>query len=189
MSIVKDLLIDFSGNINLGNLHREIKSSSIATSFQGIRLNGNDVELVFEETPPSGELTTLNGLVSAHDRAVQPSTSAIIEIAVNQSKIKSKTFKRIARFLYDPSVYSSLTQIKFLGYIDSDSSTYDVQVFSQETEQVVASGSFSNSTEELRDLGAISNLPTETASKLEFWVKSDDKKDIYVESVYFYVHR
>ena len=63
---------DFSSGISVGQFHAEIVASSINDVLSGVFVDGDDVDIVFDTSLTSGEVTTLNSLVSAHTPGGEP---------------------------------------------------------------------------------------------------------------------
>lgn len=57
---------DFGGNLDTAQLHSEIDLSAIVTIISGINTNGDVVDIVFQSPLSGGDVTLLNGLVTAH---------------------------------------------------------------------------------------------------------------------------
>lgn len=68
--LVYSLSGDFNGNINIPKLSCAINSTALSVGFQGIGVDGDDVNICFDGIPSGSDTTIVNGLVSTHDPSI-----------------------------------------------------------------------------------------------------------------------
>lgn len=64
---IRSITSDFGGSFDSVEFHAQVVASSITTNFIGINVNGDVVKAWFDAALSGAELTTFNGLVTAHD--------------------------------------------------------------------------------------------------------------------------
>lgn len=87
MSLTYSLSGDFSGNINSVQLQTEINADpGITPTVTNINTDDDDVIIVFDSTPSTGEQTTINGIVSSHTAVFIPTSATFDAIVDSQGR-------------------------------------------------------------------------------------------------------
>lgn len=85
--------VDFGGNLNTAQFHSEVEADGgITPSLIEIKIDGDDVDVVFNSALSGGEETTLTNLVAAHS----PSVASVVAYTI--SKIEEEDVKTNGRF-------------------------------------------------------------------------------------------
>lgn len=178
---------DFGGSINLSQFHQEIDDESgITTAFIGLTKDGDDIEIIFEEEPSSGEQTIITSLISSHVPDFSKPRINFFPVFPESRKTKNSNYTTIATFEYPGS-----NKIGIINYIDvfskckKNGETYDIRVINYENSDVLVESTGLNNTDyQTIDLGAITNIPS-TKSILEIQMRSS-KHDCYLQQALIY---
>ena len=76
----KSLATDFGGTINTDQLTTEIVGAAIAPNLVFITVDGDDVDIRFDDALSAGEQTTLDNVISAHVPVTVVETTKIVQI-------------------------------------------------------------------------------------------------------------
>lgn len=181
---------DFGGdinNLNMSQLHKAIADDAgITPVFDGISMEGDNVDIIFTTALSGAEQTTLNGLISGHTPVVKPTYSRKHDIIPKKSFTKNTTYDRIVIFEYPGSAYgSAIINIICISHMDSNCTSYDIKILDKTNNLVIAENNFTNTTEAKNILTPVNNIPTDE-SIIEIYVRKvggvkEDK--IYVQSL------
>ncbi len=180
---------NFPNNLTLSQFHKEIENESgITTALQGINTNGNDVEIVFENPLSSEEETLLNNLILNH----VPGSVSISKLQFNliprKDSFNQTSWNRVAIYIYSKNLHNIFTNCKIVSYIDTGVTSYDVRLYDPNTHMVLASANFTNTIEQINDLGTILVQPNDN-TKIEIQVRKtggNKKQKIHIETVSLY---
>jgi hypothetical protein len=180
----------FNGIIpHLVHLQEEIQSSSIVTQISHITRLGDNVDIVFSSSISASEKTTLDGLVSAHNPENYTEYYTIGLVTPRNNEFSQKDYKRIGTFIYSGTNTSpEITRISAVSYQDSGITNYSIRIYDDKTHNTIASGTFTNETEDICVLENITNL-SNTESVLEIQVKKtggNGNMKVHIDSVTFY---
>lgn len=169
MSYTFSLSSNFNGNLFAHQLYTNIDNSvSITKNIVGIDTNGDNVIITFDQELSGSEVTTLNNLVSSYTYV--PLNRYRIDNMNPSYSVIGLTFTNInTSFYFDIENMTEILCVKVLGNITSNS--YQVRLYDITNSKLMATGTFTNTTPVMNNLGTISNIPT-TSSLLEVHVKS-----------------
>jgi len=181
---------DFNNKFNPGVFSEEIRESSIASQFKGLRKIGDVVTVRFASTLVGAELTTLNSLISNHNPQTLFSGRRTNLVPINQST-KSNDYFTIGTYQYKGRLYEDvITAVEVLSYADTGVSSYDIRLYDLTNNTVLAELTGCTNTDiAVQNLGTISNLPLET-SDLEIQGRKvgggNGNRFIYFQSISIY---
>lgn len=179
---------DFGGQLNTSQLQDEINADAgITTTLSYIETVDDTVNVVFASTISAGEKTTLDGLVSTHTPDNTPVIVSQSTISPKADAFKASSYMRAATHAFQPSELT-LEYIKVVSYMDSSATSYDVRIRDIVNNLDIASANFTNTSEQINDLGAISNIPaTETILEVDIRRNGGTGKSYaYLSSIDFY---
>jgi hypothetical protein len=182
----KSLATDFGGTWDQSQFHDEIEAEAgITPTLTGVNLTEDVVDIVFESALSVGEQTTLDTLISNHTPTVKQGSIKNTYIP-HDNKIKAKTFKKILSFIFQGSNTIELTHIKMISYLDTGTS-YDVKIYDSTNNNTIVTINSTNATENIIDMGTISNLPAEQSKfELHVRVSGTKKPTAYVDSIFLF---
>ena len=170
--------IDFGGTVpNIGQLHNEIVDSSIAKNLYGVTSYEDVVDISFDATLSGPEKTTLDGLVAAHVPVYIPSTPNSLNIIPKTGSVKSSSYTRIAANLFPGTTYATAKSVSY-----STATSYDIQIYDKNNQQILLTANLTNSEESIQDLGVLSNLSVDQ-TQIEISVKKTGGGKAYIESI------
>jgi len=160
----KSLSADFGGNLNQRQFHEEIESEAgITVTLQGITKTGDDIEIIFDSALSAGEQTTLNTLISNHSPSTQAG-SQISNISIPEHLVESNSYMTITSFNYPgTNFWKNTTNIKVISFMEEGGTDYDVKIYDITNHKKIAEKTFSNTDEDICDLGTLNNLPSNEA--------------------------
>lgn len=151
-------------NLSAGQLHKQIEES-IAKFFSTQKI-GSDLKLFFTESLTSGEQTTLDGILSAH----QPVDESIINYShyyINKTDRVNAIYKKFASFKFEGTSAQNMeeiTSIQLLSSIEDNNEEYDVRIFDIQNNTVICEKTnITGNTDSLNDMGALTNVPAESS--------------------------
>lgn len=152
---------DFGGNLLASQLHQVIMDDGgITPNIITVSTKGDIVKIQFDASLSGPEITTLNGIVSAHTPTT-PSKEMIFNITPIESYIDSTFWVTVASFLHNKE--SSVTSMNVISFMEVGGTSYDVRVVDITNNAVIASQNLANTDELNNSLGTISNLPSDNA--------------------------
>lgn len=145
-------------------LHNEIYGS-VGPTLLGIEITGDSVDIRFDSALSGGEETTLNGLLSAHIADNSKPKIQFYSINPKKESIKTNSYSIVSRFKYTGSdIIGTIDYIDIISKKDSGITSYSVRVVDITNNLVIAEKTgMTNTTEDIQDLGTISNVPTDQA--------------------------
>ena len=175
---------DFGGvTPNIGQLHNEIIANvNIIKTLYGVSQYYDVVDIQFDLTLSAPEKTELDSIVSSHVPVYIPSTPNKLNIITRNNPIKNSSYIRVATEVFLGSTYATA---KSISYMDSGSTSYDIQIYDKNNQQILLETNLTNTTESIQDLGVLSNLPT-SPTQIEISVRRNGgtgNNKVYVESV------
>lgn len=181
----KSLQNDFGGEITPWKLHEQIENNGFIEMFIGLTVNGDDVILYFNNEIMSNDMITLNAIINEHTPIQQPTIGKnIILIPFINNDYKNNNFKKIINFTFrGTNAYGNLTNIKVFSF-SSKPENYDLKLYDVTNNKIICSATFNNIIEQNNDMGAISNLPIESAT-LELQICTYSNR-VHVDSLELY---
>ncbi len=153
----------FNGTIpKLKQLETEVINSNITANIQYIVLQGNAVNIVFDDGLAPSDQTTLTGIVQTH--VPTPDRINHFNIFPETRKLKGTKYKVAATFHYPGS-----DSIGDINYIDAIScmanglTSYDIQIIDRDNNTIIAEKTLTNTNMQSCNLGTISNVPTDSS--------------------------
>lgn len=187
----KSLATDFGGNINESQLHREIVSAIPGTALIGVNRSEDVVDIIFADLLSGGDETILGTTISNHVPMTGTRKSRFFRYAPKTIKTNSEVYKRIGGpFLYNGSVEMGIIdEVEVISNMDANATSYSVRLYDATNETIIAETTGqTNLTEEIVNLGTISNVP-EDGAILEIHAKrisSTNSAYVYVDDVMIY---
>jgi hypothetical protein len=182
-TILKSLKNDFNGNILQSQFFKEINDSTeITTNLISITEIEDAINITFESEPPLNEISELNTLISNH---IPQKKEGIYSntILINNNVINTNIYKKMASFIFNGTENMNVTNIKFIGYLESGTS-YDVRITDITNNKIIANNNFTNINENINDLGAINNLPLKQSKfELSSKINGGSSSKAYIESI------
>jgi hypothetical protein len=74
--------------------------------------------------------------------------------------VSSSTYTTVASFSYPGSSSSAIDSVTVISYMDSGITSYDIRLFDATNSLEICTGNFSNTSEQINNLGTISNVPS-----------------------------
>ena len=184
---------NFSGPINLDQLHYIVKnSSSITQPFDGIVTGGDTLTFRFTAELTSGEQTSLDSIVSSYTQITQLDYSNynVITLVPPTNTISiGGVYTKILSFHYMGTYTTGISNIKLLSYMDSGVTSYDVKIFDISNGYVISTANFTNTSSQLNSMGTINHVPTSPAT-FDIYIKkngSGSTTKIYITNILFFV--
>lgn len=184
-------ITDFTNGVKSSQLYDEIiTNSNITTKLVGIRVHTGNVDIVFQLSISTEEKTELDSIVSAHNpdtnnaNANNVNTDYVSNLAVNWSS-NIGSYARIATFIFRGDIFT-INNVKFVGYMDSNVSSYDVRIINSSNTDILAEQTFSNTAEQVNTIATISNIPI-SETVLEIHAKKNSGRQIFINNVTFFL--
>ena len=163
---------DFPGGlVNETKLKNEIDSSSISIALDRIDTEGDIIYIIFVDALTTGDKTILDndttgpagGLIAAHDNSPILITNFTETIYPRTDNHNKNVWKRMIKYTLNGTI-RKLNEIKLMSYIDDGATSYDVKIYDDTNDNTIAEKNFTNTTEELQNMGTLSNIPTNIAN-------------------------
>lgn len=176
---------DFSGNINLSQLHKDILNSNISSPIEGITMNGDNVIINFTSSLSVTDKTTLDAIVSVHT-PIPVLGSNIQNISFNVYDIDRSIYTTIGTIIYPGSKYWQLvTNIKSISFMETGGSSYYMRIYDVTHNNTIAETEMTNTIDKISDLGALNNISDDSAV-WEIQCKVVDTTIVHVKNVHVY---
>lgn len=118
--------------------------------------------LVLDSTLPEGaKFIDVKGILPVQRLKASPS-------AINSTN--SSTYTKITEISVPGQSSNPISAIKVISYMNSGTTSYDVQAMNPATGLVIASGTFTNTVSQVNSLGTLNNLPN-SESIIEFSIR------------------
>jgi len=177
---IYSVINDFGGIVpNVGQLDIEINSSNITKNLYGVTTYDDVVEIVFDTTLSGSEKTTLDTLVAAHVPIYIPETPYSLDIIPRKNNFNNSNFKRLATNIFPGTTYATA---KCVSYMSSSLTNYTIRILDKNNQQILAEATFANTTENVQDIGVLTNLPSDT-TQIEISAKVTGGGKAYLESL------
>lgn len=178
----KSLSIDFSGNLESATLLDAISANGgIAPNILRIDTVGDLVKIVFDGTLSGSEQSTLDSIISSH---VPPRErgAKVMNISARKEEVKSSTYQVIGKFVCS---YIDITHASVISSMDRGIDSYSVRLYDATHNAVICEKTFTNTEEELNDMGELSDIAPGEA-KLELQAKKNKGKgnlSVYIDGL------
>lgn len=96
------------------------------------------------------EYVNVSAVVPSVLRIVRPDIISILDLS----------YVTVIQFAYIPAEYGNITGVKIASYMNPGATSYDVRVYDQTNDEVLAEDNFTNTTIALHDMGTLSNVPS-----------------------------
>lgn len=162
----KSLATDFGGNINESQLHREITLAIPGTALIGVNRSEDVVELIFADVLSGGDETILGTTISNHVPVTGTRKSRFFTYTPKTTKTNSTIYQRLGGpFKYNGSIeMGQINQVEVISKMDTGMTSYSVRLYDATNETIIAETTGkTNLTEEIVNLGTISNVPEDEA--------------------------
>lgn len=181
---------DFGGEApNTSKLRDEIIASNIVSDLISIDRSGDSIIIRFQNNLSGGDKTTLDSIVAAHtvEQPVSETVSVILASATPRGDAFDNTTNRRCATMEYAGTNNALPIKLFscVAYMDSGITNYTISVYDLKNKLYLASGTFTNTEEDVVQLGTISNLPQKSTT-LEVQVKRTGgpaKKYVYIDKI------
>ena len=167
---------------NLLQLHNEIVDNiNILKYLKGVVPFEDSVNIIFDLSLSAPEKTELDGIISSHVPIYIPELSERMTIRSKISSTKKKSYIRLGTEIFLGSTYATA---KTISYMDSNVTSYDIQIFDKDNHEILLTKTLTNTTESVQELGILSNVST-IPTQIEISVKKNGAGGgkVYVESV------
>lgn len=161
MSEDYSLSADFTHDLNSGQLEQEINNSNITINLVGINTCGDLVQIVFESLLGTDDKTLLNAIVSAHT----PNALHIcnyVKLSINRTSNLSE-YELIYSFTVNDSYKLDILKLAITAKLTGSISSYDIRIYDNTNNKIIACASFNNPTFDLMDMGELSFVPSDQA--------------------------
>jgi hypothetical protein len=118
----------------------------------GITPGNNDEVLVYDSSAQYGVKKVSNG--NGLDKKI---------FKLNQAKFtstKNASYTAMYAFTYTGSEINTIDKLTLLSYMDAGITSYDVRLFDVTHSTVITSANYSNTTQAIKTISSVSNLPT-----------------------------
>jgi hypothetical protein len=155
-------------------------------------MGGGDIKITTLVSLSESDETALDALIAAHPNTTVISADDAIGGSMQQISIakdtKNNTYTTLGKMIFDGTDNgASIFQIKVIAYMQNGADSYDIRVIDGQTSLTIAEKiALTNTTDEVIDLGAITNLPT-SSGMFYFQIKKNGNasKRIYLDTALF----
>jgi len=179
---------DFSGNINLDNLHSELKGSSLSVKkFDGISINDDNVKILFNlELTPEEEMV-LSSLITNHNSVEKINVKVRDTLLSKFVTVNETVYKKIVTYMFKKDIYKGISNIKVISYMDSSVTSYDIKIYNLTENSEISTSNFTNVKE---NANVISDLPSfgNFETLIEIHMRRNggpSNSKIYIDSIIF----
>jgi hypothetical protein len=180
----------FVDGLNVKELHKEIEENEIIIS-KCLTVKSNNhgnpdiVEVVFEAGLTRGERLTLNQIIESHVPMNMPDLTGLMVKHIDKITIEG-TYEKLIKFIFPGAEFC---HIKVDGHMDAEAKSWSIMVYDFNNHRKIAEGIFTNTQDEIHDLG-LAQLITQEEVTLEIFAKVDggsEEDDIkaYIDSIEF----
>jgi hypothetical protein len=174
---------DFGNAENVNLINTDITNLILDNTRLNTEIIGDSISITFESSLSPASLAVLQNIISTRDPPNNRGDKVITLYC--PAKVKTDTFKIVARLPYKGW---TITNIEVSSYMDPNSDGYTVRVYDPINDAIIAEKELSNISEELSDLGPVSNLSSSNA-ELEIQVKvtgNTGSKYVHIDNVLIY---
>ena len=182
----KSLSTDFGGNLNPDQLFNEIKANTNISPNCIIVFNvGDNVDIKFISPLSGAELAVLNTIIANH--VPKSITGNIINnIIISSDQVTTNTYTTIASFSFPgTNLWRNVSNIKVISFMEYGGTSYMVRIYDITNNNQVCLKTFSNTDENIYDLGILSNLPN-NESIFEVQAKISGSTVAYIKNINIY---
>lgn len=175
---------DFTKQVNISKLEKEIMESGISLQLIDLILYGTDtLSIAFEDALSTGDSTILNDLITAHDIAPVPTIDGVTFTSTSfgnadGTPLQSKTtsIKRLRTFIYQGNDFwlKEPVEVKVSCYMSLDGYTGTIRLYDKTNDVVLGSVDFTNIIEETKEIVCTGWSTSEALIELQ--AKTTDKK-------------
>jgi len=155
----KSISTDFGGNFLASQFQEEIVANGTFTAvIQSISTSGDNIDLVFDIALTGGENTTLTTLIGNH---VPLALLTPHSVAINETSTPDTTFDVVYTHIFEGSDFisgGSVSKLQVVSRMDSGLTNYSVRIIDTTNANVIASGTFTNTSDSINNLGTVSNI-------------------------------
>ena len=175
--------------INNINILNTSIASNISSPLSNTNPYSDAIEVNFTNPISNADAITLNNLVATWDNNVISKYDKIVGIPLSANAgINNTTYQRYGIYGYDGSTtIGKIQKITIIGYKDTNVTNYSVKIFDLTNSLTIAEVTFTNTSENIVNMGTLSNIPDNPAI-IEIQVKKTGGTTLqkaYVSSVTF----
>lgn len=181
------LINDFGSQLNSDQFNDEIKNETWGVNFLGLRINDDNVIIVFDGSLTTEEQNTLNTLVNNHNAVMELEFSKDVTLIPSIDKFRLNLYTLCLSYYFCGSC--GIKSIKIYSYMDPNTTSYDIKIVDITNNHVIASNNFNNIVPILNDIGTISNIPNGKAV-FDVLIKKNGGSQgdiVYVKNVFIYI--
>ena len=176
-------------NKNLSELNTKI-SQKINVPINTVNSNGNSkVNVDFNDELSNSERIKLHKVLLSWDTESTNIYEKIIPVYLNGNGINTSSYLRYGVYGYSgTNLTLSFKKISIVAYMDNTVTDYSVRIFNMTNSNIIAEATFTNTTEQILDMGSLSNIPS-NPSILEIHLKrngGNNNSKAYATQVIFY---
>lgn len=184
------LSADFTGGLlNESQFIVELQANA---GFAGITIldvgrYGDDVRIVVNTNLSGPQQSALDAVVAAHVAVDVSSGATVIACIIPRAnRYNNTTFTRCGSIVFEGTMKSpAITSFQIVSYMDTGVTNYTFRVYDKNNKLQIATGTFTNTTEDVRVISTIANLPYQKTT-LEFQVMKNggaSSKYLYIDSI------
>lgn len=168
------------GNVNLSQLHQEIKTNPyIDPNLIGVNKNNDNITIEFDSILTGAEENILNSVVASHDPQEIIEMTNSLTANPRDNSIKTDYYKRLCSFLFPGSTHASF---KTHSYKNTTLTSYSIKIYDVTNRKLILEKTLNNIDEIPIELGLGNNIPS-TNSILEVSCKKTGHGTAYLESI------
>lgn len=171
---------------NISVLNNSI-TNNISVPLQTINPYGDAIEIIFTDDLNDEQKVTLNNLVTSWDNNTHVTYNQIVSIPIRTTDVNT-TYKRYAAYSYlGSSVVGEIKKVTIMAYMDN-LTNYCVRLYDATNSKIMVESVFTNKTEDIMDLGPITNIP-QTKAIIEIHLKKSGgtvNDRVHAEIIMFY---
>lgn len=180
----------FPSGVNISDFQKSVNDFvTITPNLDYIETLGDDIYLNFASPLSGTELTALETLMTSY--TYEPILFFLSTVSVHPKldSTNNTTYTKFGSYVFTGTDKGpSVKKVYFNGYMDTSITNYWVRLYDITNDSIIAENSFTNTAEEVCDLGTISNLPVAQATFEMQFRKNGGKqnKKVYVNGMTMY---
>lgn len=186
-TVTKSLSSDFGGNLDSGQLVQEIiDNGTFIAVIQNINVNGDVVDIVFDQALDGPETTTLNSLIGIH---VPIANLKSVNIGLSEVNSIETEYTNIFTYVFPGSDFTrDIQKISIVSRMDSGLTSYSVRVVDFTNAKELAAGTFSNTTDTINNLTiTLANISVNEAIwSIEIKVTGGSGEKCYIKTLQYF---
>lgn len=176
----------FGSEQDISNLQTQI-NNNISTTLTSLIVDSGSLNITFANSLSSGDANTLNNLVSSANQTQQLGNSQLA-FSCSQPNVTSTNYVVQMTIIFPGTSYiSNITNIQVVSYMNKGTS-YTIRLFDALNDNVIASGTFTNTANAINELTNINNLPN-TQSIFELQCKVDTNTSASVKNLTIFYNK